>query len=324
MSKTSVLILGKRDGILHWYEHMLDIAECTNDYAISGFALNHNSLWERIKKKAALKIDRKHWESITAKALAKKIDTIQPSLIFIVDLFYLSMPILETLTQAKIKYGSKIGHWIGDFFEPRLALSKGVIDHFFFTDSSFLQDAKSVGIDKASYLPLAFNPKLFFAEASSQRSPDLLFIGAWSENRQALIESIDFPITVVGKRWERLGENSGHTIVANNVDIHQVADLYRKHQFVLNVINTNNVRKGLNMRCFEVLASGATLVTQKVDDFDCVKGFDDAIFFESPEQLGELLSRYEVSGDTSNDPHEHSYFQRLLEAEQILAKECSY
>jgi spore maturation protein CgeB len=146
-----------------------------------------------------------------------------------------------------------------------------------------------------------------------------LFIGAWSENRQALIESIDFPMTVVGKRWERLGKTQ-HTVLAKNVGIQEVGDLYREHRFVLNVINTNNVRSGLNMRCFEAPACGAVLVSSKVADFDLVSGFENSLFFDRVENLETRLADYKAVADSVTFPH--SYQDRLSSMIAELS-ECS-
>ncbi len=37
-----LLIIGKRSGILQWYENILAAAHQSPDYEIQGFALNHN------------------------------------------------------------------------------------------------------------------------------------------------------------------------------------------------------------------------------------------------------------------------------------------
>lgn len=46
-----LLIIGKRSGILQWYENILAAAHQSPDYEIQGFALNHNNTTDRFLKK---------------------------------------------------------------------------------------------------------------------------------------------------------------------------------------------------------------------------------------------------------------------------------
>lgn len=50
-----LLIIGKRGGILQWYENILAAAHQSPDYEIQGFALNHNNTTDRFSKKAITK-----------------------------------------------------------------------------------------------------------------------------------------------------------------------------------------------------------------------------------------------------------------------------
>ncbi len=45
-----LLIIGKRGGILQWYENILAAAHQSPDYEIQGFALNHNNTTDRFLK----------------------------------------------------------------------------------------------------------------------------------------------------------------------------------------------------------------------------------------------------------------------------------
>lgn len=322
MKNSSVLIIGKRGGILQWFEHLLDAAGFLPDTTIDGFALNHNSWQERIHKRFLKTTKQKpQIEIYTAKKLAEKINACRPDVILIADLFYLSDAVLKTLSDAKP--ACRIVHWIGDFFDERLVRSSEVIDHFYFTDSSFIADAKAIGLHNAEFLPLAVNPKLFFAAPSaSPRKPDLLFIGAHSPNRQQFIDAIATPKTLIGKGWQHSTVAADH-IFNKNIPIAQVAHLYRKHDLVLNVLNRKNVRYGLNMRCFEASACGAVLLTEDSPDNEhCFKEGEEILVYQRPEDIGELIQHLRESPEAisriaqrgqKRTRQEHCYHHRILQ-----------
>ncbi|MBU0395861.1 glycosyltransferase family 1 protein, partial [Acinetobacter baumannii] len=130
---------------------------------MQGFALNHNNTTDRFLKKLLPNKD-----IYTANLLKKKLQTFQPDLILIADLFYFNDHLLQVLAD----FPCKKAHWIGDFFDERLLKSKDVIDLYCFTDSSFIEDARAMGLNHAIYLPLAYNPNVFFS--SNEQKDDRL------------------------------------------------------------------------------------------------------------------------------------------------------
>lgn len=313
MSKPRILILGKRGGILQWYEGLLAAQTSLPEFSIHGFAFNHNHWQERFFKKL-LKLIGANTEHYTARLLAKKIQQIQPDIILIADLFYLDTSILKALQTAKPK--ATIYHWIGDFFDARLAHSKDIVDCYLFTDSTFIEDARKIGIEHSYYLPLAMNPSIFtLPPKNNARKKELLFIGAWSESRQQILEQIKFPVTVYGKGWGKLKSEHIH-IHPYNISLTQVAKLYQEYRYVLNIINKQNTRIGINMRCFEVPASGAILITEYSSDLiRCFDTKNDLIYFLSYSEIEDKLK------NTSIDPEiiynkillYHTYHNRLEE-----------
>ncbi|MFW1969822.1 glycosyltransferase, partial [Acinetobacter guillouiae] len=72
----------------------------------------------------------------------------------------------------------------------------------------------------------------------------------------------------------------------HNIPLTEVAELYRTHRYILNVINKKNIRQGMNMRCFEAPACGCILVSEYVEDLNYA--FDiknEIISFENPQEL---------------------------------------
>lgn len=305
MEKFKILIIGKRGGILQWYENLLAVQHQTTEYNIQGFALNHNNNFERILKKIIFNKD-----AYTAHLLRKKLNNFQPDLILIADLFYFNEHLLKVLKEHPCK---KI-HWIGDFFDERLIKSKEIIDLFCFTDSSFIEEAKKIGIENTAYLPLAFNPDIFFAD-QTKKNDRLLFIGAWSKDRQELIEQIPLPITIYGKGWHQLHKPDCN-VHPHNISLTEVANLYRQHRFVLNMINKTNIRQGMNMRCFEAPACGCILVSEYVKDLDFAFDINSEIIcFSTPCELSKKIQNVNLNPKLAMNKVEkfHTYKNRIYE-----------
>jgi spore maturation protein CgeB len=305
MSEYKILVIGKRGGILQWYENLLAIQKPDSPFQIQGFALNHNNTTERFLKKIL-----PYKDHYTANLLHKKIQQFQPDLILVADLFYFN----DYLLQVFSEYSGKIAHWIGDFFDHRLLRSKDIIDLYCFTDSSFLDDAAKLGLTQTTYLPLAYNPDIFF-HSTTEKNDRLLFVGAWSPDRQQLLEQIPLPITIYGKGWDKLNK-ANSTIHPQNISLLAVADLYQQHRYVLNVINKTNIRQGMNMRCFEAPACGCILVSEYVKDLEYV--FDvqkEIIFFTEPSQLQNKLNDTVINPlDAMNKVQQSHTYKNRLEA----------
>lgn len=298
-----LLIIGKRGGILQWYENILAAAHHSPDYEIQGFALNHNNTTERFLKKILLNKD-----VYTANLLKKKLQAFQPDVVLIADLFYFNDHLLQVLAD----FPCKKAHWIGDFFDERLLKSKDVIDLFCFTDSSFIEDAQAMGLNHAIYLPLAYNPDVFFSN-NEQKDDRLLFVGAWSPDRQELIAQIPLPITIYGKGWDKLSK-ANSIVHPHNIPLNEVAELYRKHRYILNVINKKNIRQGMNMRCFEAPACGCILVSEYIQDLNYA--FDiknEIISFENPQELQLKLKDPIINAEAAmyKVQQSHTYKNRL-------------
>lgn len=287
---TRLLVIGKRGGILQWYEHLLDAGESLENVEVRGFALNHNNLYERATKRVASWLNPCIKESVTTKRLVKVLDNYRPQLVIIADMFYFSDVFVSAL--AKYRQHCYFTHWIGDFYTPDILRSKSLINHFYFTDTALVNQAKSLGLVNSSYLPLAYNPKIFTPpDTNRERSRELLFVGAWSRNREDVIKSIDYPMLVIGKGWEKKLNEKNHKVISKNINQKELARLYQEYKYVLNIINTENIKNGLNMRCFEAPGCKALLITDNVRDLPrCYCENNDVVVYTSAKQITSLLT----------------------------------
>jgi len=254
-SQKKVLVIGKKNGILHWHE---DVISCLPIDTRSSFSLNSFSLKGRLTKHL-LGGDSSHHQDMMAKALRESINIEKPSIIYIIDRFYLSAKVNAAIANS----GAKVAQWVGDKFDHRLALNNSV-DSFFFTDTGLVKAALDMQLN-CHYLPLAAHRPCIKLLPWEQRRTELLFVGAPSPSRIQLLEQINYPTLVIGPKWPQL-RNSNLNISRKRISLYETRTLYSKHKFVLNHINNNNLVCGLPSRCFDATAHGACLLTDAVAD----------------------------------------------------------
>lgn len=250
-----MLVLGKRGGILHWYEDVLAGA----DGQAFGFPLNHHDFMTRMAGHLMGKRHPKVRQRVQ-QGLVETLHRLKPELVLIVDCFYLEPEIDRLLKE----YGAPVIQWIGDRFEDALARNT-CVRQFCFTDSGLMEPARKLGLPGISYLPLAANAPVHPMPAWESRRSEVLFIGAPSANRIKLLQSLQMPLRIIGPRWPRF-DNPLIQVSARRVSVEKARQLYLEHKFVLNVINTNNIISGLPARCFDATAHGACLLTDNVAD----------------------------------------------------------
>ena len=251
----SLLILGKRGGILNWYE---DVTASAGSESV-GLAMNHAS-WQLRLVKNVYGAESLTYRRMVAKHLEQVIQQVKPTHILVIDLFYFEQR--PELNEILIASGAKTAQWIGDKFDAKLVANSGISD-FFFTDTALAQQGLKLGLN-SYYLPLATAASQILSPWLA-RSDELLFIAAPSDNRIKLLEQIDYPTRVIGPNWPRL-KNTAIRINNKRLALADVRKLYTKHKYVLNVINSNNIISGLPARCFDVTGHGACLITDDVAD----------------------------------------------------------
>lgn len=312
-----VLVLGKRGGILHWPEHIALACQRLN-LDCRFLALNHQNSSDRIIRSLKGAVS-KHWkQSHLAQALEKQLRQFQPHLLIFPDIITLPEPVKAILRQYKTSF--KAVYWIGDFFPDSIRDCNDFIDAFYFTDSFLQQQGEQKGLNRAAWLPLAVDVARFHKQSRPwpERNDELLFVGAWSENRYEILRKIEHPVQIYGKGWDKPFP-SHHKVHPKTISLDAVASLYGSHRYVLNIINSNNIKHGLNMRCFEAVSAGAWLVTDHVEDFSrCFEERDPASTYRDIEGLNRLLTELKQRRDQRPPGQDierlmrHDYQDRVL------------
>jgi spore maturation protein CgeB len=284
-----VLVVGKRGGILQWFENVLDGFLELPDIEIKSFAVNHSGVFDRFFKSTLKNFNRKLFDKIVVDQFTDELSSFRPDLVLIVDCWYVPNGLFEALDS--LKKSSLVAWWIGDLFDRKNLIRFGCVDKFYFTDSYFLEYAAQGGIFNSSYLPLASNPRIYSLINPGPRDSRLVFVGAYAENRETLLRQVKKPILVVGKRWDRLTD-SIHCVQAKRVSLQKVNILYNQHIGVLNIKNSDNVVNGLNMRTFDAPASGCVVLNDAVGDLErCFEIGKELLVYHDCEELNDKIER---------------------------------
>ena len=218
-----ILVLGKRGGILHWFENVMDAFSALPDVTAEAFCVNHFNSFDQLVKNIVKKYSRKKLDQIIANQFSKKVEQFNPDIVLVVDYFYIPEALFQVLDQKK--QNRIVAWWIGDLFDRDYVKNKNCVDKIYFTDSHFIDYAAEKEMKNTGYLPLAYNPTIFKTRNQGSRKPKLAFVGAYAENRAEILSKISDPVLIVGKKWDRLGKTH-HEIVSRRVNIQQVADIY--------------------------------------------------------------------------------------------------
>lgn len=284
-----VLVVGKRGGILHWLENVMDAFSTLPEVEARAFCVNHIGYFDKFWKNIVKKCSRTLLDQIIADQFVRQVELFKPNLILIVDYFYIPEQLFQVLSLRN--HGATVAWWIGDLFDRKLVSRHACIDKYYFTDSYFIDYAAEAGIHNSGYLPLAYNPEIFRRENEGFRKSTMAFVGAYAENRAAILRQIEQPVLVVGKKWDRLGATH-HEIRARRVAIKDVAAIYNQHMGVLNIKNSGNVVNGLNMRTFDAPACGCVVINDALGDLDrCFDIGKELLVYHSPEELNEHYRR---------------------------------
>ncbi|WP_028231826.1 CgeB family protein [Paraburkholderia mimosarum] len=165
----------------------------------------------------------------------------------------------------------KIGWWVeqSNDWSDLEAASRG-FDLYFAFAPEVVDAIVSHGRD-ARYLPHGANARQHYPIAGTAKEIDLVFVGAWSPWRDQVIASafdVTQNIALYGHSWlkkSRLPRDMLRSIHKGDLILGtQLNALHNRARVVLNADRT--VRLGLNMRYFEVLASGSCLLTDNALD----------------------------------------------------------
>ena len=161
--------------------------------------------------------------------------------------------------------------------EPRLEIARH-FDFVFLAQRAQIPLFERAGIKNVHWLPLACSPELHGGLAAVERTLDVAWVGRClddpDDRRRRLVEEV----------CERFPKS-----VRAQVYPEAMADLYNRAKIVVNVA----VKKDLNMRVFEAMASGALLIADEADGLeDLFSDREHLVVYRKDEDLAPLVRQY--------------------------------
>mgnify|MGYP001452884215 CR=1 FL=1 len=284
--KPSVLIIGKSGSIVHWLEDTRDGFEDAG--ALSRiFALNGNTPLAAMRIRLAKMRGQAVLERLLARQLEAALTAYKPQIVLFVQAYWTSATLFDVVKAR----GIPVAGWVGDRFGPQARDQAQRLDRVYYTDSGFLAEAEKSGFtDNGSYLPHAANSRLFHP-GGTQRTDRIVFVAVPTQHRLALLQQVDTPIAVYGRRWNALGKTS-HEVHNRWVARKRLPAIYQESLAVLNVRNELNVFEGLNQRSFEPAACGTPVIHDALADIGrCFETGKEVLVFRDGNELDEVCAR---------------------------------
>lgn len=199
--------------------------------------------------------------------LAQKMSEFAPDLVFLVRGINFNHAVLA---QAPTLFG----WWVEREERVKEAIAESALfDWYFFISRSAVEAAAQAGYAHASYLGHAVNPERFCRQPDAVKQYDACFVGNWSPHRQCHVEAmleVTPNVAIYGRKWRRNNLMRPQVLKAVKgswIDGDDLNRLYNQSRVVVNVTNwgagSGKARSGMNMRIFEVPASGAFLLTDE-------------------------------------------------------------
>ncbi len=284
--KPSVLIIGKSGSIVHWLEDTRDGFEDAGALSRT-FALNGNTPLAAMRIRLAKMRGPAALEQHLARQLEAALTANKPQIVLFVQAYWTSATLFDVVKAR----GIPVAGWVGDRFGPLARDQAQRLDRVYYTDSGFLAEAEKFGFpDNGSYLPHAANSRLFHS-GGTQRADRIVFVAVPTQHRLALLQQVDTPIAVYGRRWNAL-ENTPHEVHNHWVVRKRLPALYQESLAVLNVRNELNVFEGLNQRSFEPAACGTPVIHDALADIGrCFEAGKEVLVFRDADELEEICAR---------------------------------
>jgi len=205
----------------------------------------------------------------------------------------------ETMSQITC---SKVGWLVDPVLNPtRLQTFTSKMDWYFSYSQQAIKIVNQFNFSKASYLPHSVDHRQFYVIPKQPKSIDLCFVGKHSVHREKYILAaleLTNRVHIYGSRWlapalskpALLRSIKGTECFGEKLNI-----LYNSAKIVLSIIakpqGQNNLQSGINMRPYEILASGSLLFSDKYEELN--SGLVDRkniVLFDTIDQFKETLA----------------------------------
>lgn len=211
-----------------------------------------------------------HWNYLNTE-LVKFYKKNNPDYVFFIHGIHYSE---STLTQI---IAPKIAWLVDPVQDPkRLALFSTNLDWYFSYSKIAIRILQELGFKNTSYLPHAVDHNEFRHLPEARKSIDISFVGKHSVHREKFILAaleVTNKVSLYGSRWVAPALSKPHLLKAiKGIECYgeKLNQLYNSSKVVLSIIakpeNVLETQSGINMRPYEILASGSILFSDNYDE----------------------------------------------------------
>jgi spore maturation protein CgeB len=287
------LVIGKRGSIVHWLENSVD-GFAQAGAQVGMFCSNGCTLPEYLRLKLA-RFTGRSLRPLQTGMLARRLESFRPDLVLFIGAFWIPTEFMHTVRSASSR--PLLAGWVGDRFVPAAIEHARTLDRIYYTDSRFLDEARTHGFpDNGAFLPLAVNPDHFRRRQGLPEDPRMVFVANPTPHRMEVVRAIRAAIVLHGRHWNRLGPSAHETLVheihARRLPMRRLPEVYSRHRAVLNIRNEGNVLAGLSQRSFEPAACGTPVLNDAMEDLErCFEPGREILVYRDSDELNALYER---------------------------------
>ncbi|MEW9900543.1 glycosyltransferase [Chitinivorax sp. PXF-14] len=262
-------------------------------------------------------------DSMRDKALLAHVERFRPEIVLVIRGNSVSPGVLRRL---KHDFGVRkiIGWWVKDPRDDCSQLLNDIqlydeyfcIHRFGWQESETARHMVALGVDTDLYHPLPGTRQRHVAT----------FVGGYNERRREAMHALrGLPVEIYGPGW-RKPRNGWEPAIwrrvkADGIWGEALNRVYNESKVVLNITGWNAANKtGLNMRVFDVPATGAFLLTDYSDELaEYFEPGKEVETWRTPEELADKL-RYYLAHDAAREAIARAGHERVLKLESFEAK----
>jgi glycosyltransferase involved in cell wall biosynthesis len=211
-----------------------------------------------------------HWNYLNTE-LVKFYKKNNPDFVFFIHGIHYSDSTLAQIDAPKVG-------WLVDPVQDlkRLVLFSKHLDWYFSYSKIAISTLNKLGFVKTSYLPHAVDHSEFRHLPGAIKSVDISFVGKHSVHREKFILAaleVTNKVSLYGSRWIAPALSNPPLIKSiKGIECYgeKLNKLYNSSKVVLSIIakpeNVSETQSGINMRPYEILASGSTLFSDNYDE----------------------------------------------------------
>jgi spore maturation protein CgeB len=172
---------------------------------------------------------------------------------------------IRTIASAGV---TTVGYWIDDPLDHERSLANAPSYDFYFTnDSASVERYRSEGVRRVHHLASSADTGSFHPLPGTVPDADVSFVGTWSPHRQSVLAPLqDLDLRVYGPGWHK--SSLRRSCIHPEMFGAKTNEVFNRSRINLNIHNWFGRGAAMNLRLFEVPASGAFLLTDWIAEVD--------------------------------------------------------